>query len=131
MITNNKLYDALKYAAQVGLPALATFVYTVGPIWDLPKAGEVSATIVAANTLLGALLVVNQVAYKNSDARFDGTIDPYLADAVTSDRALDIPEMKRLVETDASPKVAQKEILLKVEQPDFSDGPIIWKSGRG
>lgn len=75
MKINNKVYDTLKYLAQVGLPALAVFVFTVGPIWELPKTDAISQTIVALNVLLGALLLLNQVKYNNSDDRFDGILD--------------------------------------------------------
>lgn len=113
MKINNNVYDVLKYLAQVGLPALATFVFTVGPIWNLGHTDEIAKTIVAVNVLLGALLVLNQVKYNNSDVRFDGTIDPYYADQVTSPAALNVKNPDRAQE--------KKEVLLKVRS--IEDAP--------
>lgn len=110
MKINNKVYDALKYLAQVGLPALATFVFTIGPIWDMPHTEEVSQTIVATNVLLGALLLINQVKYNNSDERFDGVLD-VLVTPPGSDN-----EIRHL---DVDPSINQitdkGEVLLKVQ----------------
>lgn len=112
------IYDILKYLAQVGLPALATLVFSLGPIWDLPNADEITKTIVAVNVFLGALLVLNQVRWNNSDEKYDGTIDPYLAQAVTKDEALNIPAMQERLDNNENPNVEKKEVLLKVKQPD-------------
>lgn len=104
------VYDVLKYLSLVGLPALATFISQIGPEWDIPKVGSIVATIVAFNTLLGALVIINQVQYNNSDERFDGTIDPAYADAQTSDNALNFGGSAEKVSE-------QKEVLLKVNPP--------------
>lgn len=107
MKINNKVYDVLKYLAQVGLPALATFVFTLGPIWDIPEVDPIAKTIVAINVLLGALLVLNQIKYNSSDERFDGTINPAVADAVTFPDVLSVDKPNEAQE--------QKAVLLKVE----------------
>lgn len=74
MKINDKVYDVLKYVAQVGLPALAVFILAIGPVWDLPKYQEIGTTVVAFNTFLGALLLLNQVRYNASDAKYDGVL---------------------------------------------------------
>lgn len=74
MITG-KLYDRLKFLAQIALPAVATLYLTVASIWNLPSAQEVAATIVAFDTFLGILLQLSSSAYAKSEARFDGSMD--------------------------------------------------------
>lgn len=114
MKINNKVYDVLKYLAVVGLPALATFVFTLGPIWEMSHVDQVAKTIVAVNTLLGALILVNQVRYNNSEAKYDGFIDPVTANSQTSTTAL-------ALKGDEYDVMNQKDVLLRVKQHD----PII------
>jgi hypothetical protein len=104
------LYDIFKYLAQVGLPALATLVFSLGPIWDLPNADEITKTIVAVNVFLGALLVLNQVRWNHSDEKYDGTIDPYYANGVTSPAALHLENEDKAQE--------KRDILLKVQSSE-------------
>ena len=60
---NNKLYDRLKFLAQIALPALGTLYVTLAAIWDLPAPQEVAATILALDTFLGVLLGLQASAY--------------------------------------------------------------------
>lgn len=68
MILNNKVYDVLKFIAQIALPAIATFYVTVAGIWGLPYGEQVSATVMAVDTLLGALLMLSNSVYKKLNA---------------------------------------------------------------
>lgn len=104
-----KLYDVLKYVTIIGFPALAAFYGSLGDIWGLPKTTEVVGTILTLQVLLGALLVLNQVGWRNSDARYDGVIDPMSANAQTSSTALTLS-------TDEYDAANQKEVVLKVKQ---------------
>lgn len=64
---SNKVYDVLKFVALIVLPALATFYSTIAGIWSLPFGEEISGTIVAIDTLLGACLMLSSKNYnKNS-----------------------------------------------------------------
>lgn len=63
----NKTYDKLKIIAQVILPALATFYVTIAKIWGLPFGEEVSATIMAIDTLLGACLMISSKKYNDNN----------------------------------------------------------------
>ena len=105
----SKYYDALKYVAQVGLPATATFFATVLPVWDIPDPTtfKIVTTTVAVNTFLGALLVISTVKYNASDARYDGTINPIAADLQTTATALTLKENPGIA-------LGQKEVILKV-----------------
>jgi hypothetical protein len=70
MITG-KLYDRLKWLAQVVLPALATLYFTIGGIWGLPSVSEVVRTIVAVDLFIGVLLGISQVNYNKQVANGD------------------------------------------------------------
>lgn len=60
---DNKVYDVLKFIAQIALPALATFYFTLSTIWGLPYGAEVEGTIIAVDTFLGALLGISTMKY--------------------------------------------------------------------
>ena len=60
---NSKVYDALKYVAMIGLPALAVFWSTLGKIWDWPLVTQITATICAVDVFLGALLQISSNKY--------------------------------------------------------------------
>ena len=63
MKLTNKTYDLLKWVALVVLPACATFYLTIAYIWGLPYGEQITATITAIDTLLGALLGVSSKNY--------------------------------------------------------------------
>lgn len=64
---SNKTYDILKFIAQVVLPLVATFYATLGEIWELPLTSEISATIMAVDTLLGGILMKLSSDYNKED----------------------------------------------------------------
>lgn len=63
MKLKDSTYDFLKWLAMLFLPALATLVKVIFTIWQLPYGNEISATIVAINTFLGAILGISNMAY--------------------------------------------------------------------
>lgn len=65
MITG-KLYDYLKFLAQILLPALGALYFGLAGIWGLPSAEEVVGTIVVVDTFLGVLLGISQNQYLNN-----------------------------------------------------------------
>lgn len=64
MKLSNKLYDVLKFIAQIALPATATLYFTLAGIWGFPYAEEIVGTITAIDTCLGVLLGVSSAKYK-------------------------------------------------------------------
>lgn len=66
MMLNNRLYDVLKYIAQIVLPAIATLYFALSQIWGLPYGEEIVGTITAVDCFLGALLGISNVQYKKS-----------------------------------------------------------------
>ena len=63
---SNKVYDILKFIAQIVLPALATFYVTIASLWGLPFPEEISGTVMAIDTLLGTLLMISSNKYYNN-----------------------------------------------------------------
>lgn len=63
----NKLYDVLKWLCMLALPALALLVQTVFSIWHIPYGEQISATIVAINAFLGAVIGVSTIGYNKAN----------------------------------------------------------------
>lgn len=64
---SNRLYDILKYIAQIALPALATLYLTLAGIWGLPYGEAISGTIMAIDTFLGVLLKISSTNYQKKN----------------------------------------------------------------
>lgn len=63
---DDKVYDILKWIAIVALPALSTFIVVISKIWGWSDMGSMIAqTITAVAVLLGALLGISCLQYKN------------------------------------------------------------------
>ena len=63
MIFPNEVYDALVYVAQIVLPAIATLYAALAGIWGIPYGTEITGTIAAIDTFLGALLKISSINY--------------------------------------------------------------------
>jgi phosphatidylserine synthase len=66
MILSNKVYDILKWVAIIVMPALATLVKVVFTIWNLPYGTEITTTITAIATFIGALLMISNANYQKA-----------------------------------------------------------------
>ena len=60
---SNKLYDILKWIAQILLPALGTLYFALAGIWDFPYAEQIVGTITAIDTFLGIVLGISTINY--------------------------------------------------------------------
>ena len=60
---NNKVYDVLKWIAQILLPAIGTLYFAIASIWGLPYAEQIVGTITAVDAFLGALLGISTHYY--------------------------------------------------------------------
>lgn len=65
MTMSNKVYDVLKYIAQIVLPALGTLYFALASIWGLPYGEQIVGTITAVDCFLGALLGISTASYKS------------------------------------------------------------------
>lgn len=66
MKINNKMYDALKWIAIVGLYGLATLVAGLGETWGIPYTNEIVKTINLIGTVLGIWLGISCYNYNKS-----------------------------------------------------------------
>ena len=63
---SSKVYDILKFVAQILLPALGTLYFALASIWGLPYAEQVVGTITAIDTFLGVILGISSNKYYKS-----------------------------------------------------------------
>ena len=63
---SNKMYDILKYIAQIVLPALGTLYFALASIWGFPYAEQIVGTITAVDTFLGVLLKISTDSYNKA-----------------------------------------------------------------
>ncbi len=71
---SNKVYDVLKWVAQILLPALGTLYFALAGIWGFPYGEEIVGTITAVDTFLGVLLGISTYNYrKDSDTSDEGS----------------------------------------------------------
>lgn len=75
---SNKTYDRIKWVAQILLPAIATFWFTISNLWGLPYCDKILGTISAIMLLLGALLKVSTSKYAGDGDMVIDTTDPDL-----------------------------------------------------
>lgn len=64
MKMSNKMYDVLKYIAQIVLPAMGTLYAALAAVWGIPYGQEIIGTISAVDTFLGSLLMISNNNYK-------------------------------------------------------------------
>lgn len=69
MILSNKVYDVLKWIAQLLLPALATLYFALAGIWNLPYGEQIVGTITAIDTFLGILLGISTANYYKKEEK--------------------------------------------------------------
>jgi hypothetical protein len=66
---SNKIYDILKFVAQILLPALGTMYFALAEIWGFPYGDQIVGTIVAVDAFLGALLGISAVQYNKEQTK--------------------------------------------------------------
>lgn len=58
-----KVYDVLKFIAQIVLPAAGTLYFALAGIWGFPYGEQIVGTISAVDAFLGALLGLSSRQY--------------------------------------------------------------------
>lgn len=74
LLLGDNIYEKLKFVVQIVLPALSTFYFTLGAVWDLPNVEQVIGTLAALATFFGVILGLSTKTYNDSDAKFAGSI---------------------------------------------------------
>lgn len=73
MILTDKMYNALKWIAQIVLPALGTLYAALAGIWGFPYGEQIVGTIVAIDLFLGSLLGISTSQYNKQNEAYYGT----------------------------------------------------------
>ena len=60
---SNKVYDVLKYIAQIVIPAVSTLYFALAGIWGLPYGEQIVGTLAAVDAFLGAGLKLSSNKY--------------------------------------------------------------------
>lgn len=63
---SNKMYDILKWIAQLFLPALGTLYFALSQIWGFPFGEQIVGTVAAVDTFLGVALGVSTANYNKN-----------------------------------------------------------------
>lgn len=106
----NKVYDTIKWLLIIVVPAFGTFYGILADELGLGHTESVLKILFAFAAFLGIVLGISNAAYNNSDEKYDGSIDPYLANNSVVNEILDIPEANGY-----SKYTDKKELLLKVK----------------
>ena len=61
---SNRVYDVLKWITILVLPGLGTLYFALATIWGLPYGEQITGTISAVVTFLGAILGISSAQYK-------------------------------------------------------------------
>jgi len=103
-----KVYDFLKDAAQIYIPALGVAYAGLAAIWHWGFVLEVSGTVLVIDTLLGTLLKISKTVYDNSDRSKDGDLS-----LTVSRDGLNVSDV--LLDTPISELANKDRIVLDVE----------------
>lgn len=63
MMLSNKVYDVLKWIAQILLPSLGTLYFALAGIWGFPYGEQIIGTITAVDVFLGVILGISSANY--------------------------------------------------------------------
>ena len=72
---SNKVYDALKWIAQILLPALGTLYFAMAGIWGFPYGEQIIGTISAVDVFLGVILGLSSASYSKGYKMFKVPVD--------------------------------------------------------
>lgn len=64
MILSDRVYDVLKWIAQILLPALGVLYFALSKLWGFPLGEEIVGSITAVDAFLGALLGISSASYE-------------------------------------------------------------------
>lgn len=67
MRISNRMYDILKWIAQIFLPACGTLYFALATIWGLPFGEQIVGTITAVDAFLGVILGISTMTYNKSN----------------------------------------------------------------
>lgn len=104
-----KLYNRLKWATLILLPAVSAAYFALSNVLGLPAAEQVVGTIAVLCTFLGTVLGFSNRQYYNSGAAWDGSVN------LEPDYENDVTNVGVSIDP-ASLESGQKELRLRVKQ---------------
>lgn len=121
---SDKVYNVLKWVAQIFLPGFLALYLALAGLWGWPYTEQIGGTIAALTTFLGILLGVSTSQYRKATAIGDGTL---LIDR-TSDPNTDL---YRIDLGENFEKIGEKDtVTLKVNpHADLSEGRSTYDGG--
>lgn len=79
---STKTFHRLRYFTQIILPAMATFLITLGGTWNIEIGVQVGTTISAVITLLSGIMGASSAIYdkerESDDGTYNGDINSYV-----------------------------------------------------
>ena len=60
---SNKVYDVMRWVAEILLPAVGALYFALANVWNLPMAEQVVGTITAVDAFLGVVLGISRESY--------------------------------------------------------------------
>ena len=83
MKLNDSVYNVLKWLALLVLPASATLVKAIFPVWNLPYADAIATTLTSIATFIGVIIGVSQATISSESKVTEVTTDAEELDADT------------------------------------------------
>ena len=71
---SNKMYDTLKFLALIATPII-TFLCAIVSIWGIPYGQQITATLAASDTLIGAIVAIAKVQYDKRQKAGEADVD--------------------------------------------------------
>lgn len=65
---SNKVYDVLKWIAQLLLPAAGALYFALSNIWGLPFGEQIVGSITAVDAFLGIILGISSASYNKEES---------------------------------------------------------------
>lgn len=112
MKLSNKAYDVMKWVVIIVLPAVATLYAALASVWGWPFATEVTASITALTTFLGAVLCISTANY-NAGGGQGETADTVGLATVGAAAAAAVAETTAAETTDDAEAAAEAETTTK------------------
>ena len=65
MMLNNKTYDVIRLIGEIAVPVIA-FIASLCTIWKVPHCAEITASLTALDTLIGAVVMILRAKYNKA-----------------------------------------------------------------
>lgn len=105
----SKVYDILKWVAQILIPAAGTLYFALDQIWGIFDAERIVGTLTAVDVFLGVVLGVSTMNYNKSGRNVDG-------DMIVDTSHPDKDVFRMALNGDPSDMVGKRKVTFRVMQ---------------